>query len=143
MATPGSSEVTGSFTERLKAALGEKSARGFALQCGLSPTAMHQYLTGKSEPTRPALISMARNAEVNLEWLLTGEGPQKKISGDCMLDRDLYDAIIESVDEWLDARKKSLPPAKKLETYHYLYDMFKDLTGVNKEQVDRTLRLVA
>jgi len=143
MVSPDSTEVTSSFTGRLKMAIGEKSVRAFALQCGLSPTAMHQYVTGKSEPTRPALISIARNAEANLEWLLTGEGPQKKIKGECMIDGDLYDAIIESVEEYLAAGNKTLLPAKKLETYRYLYDLFKDLPGVNKEQVERTLRLVA
>ena len=60
-----------------------------------------------------------------------------------MIDRDLYDGIIESVEEFLANRNKTLSPAKKLETFHYLYDLFKDMPGINKEQIERTLRLVA
>jgi hypothetical protein len=104
---------------------------------------MHQYLKGKSEPTRLALIAMAHTADVNLEWLMTGEGPMKKNKGSGMIDRDLYEGVIESVEEYLAKRKKSLPPVKKLDIYRYLYDLFKDMPGVNKEQVEKTLQLVA
>lgn len=143
MATPSSLESTSSFAERIKMAIGENSSRAFALQCGLSPTAMHQYMVGKTEPTRPALIAIAHTAGVNLEWLLTGEGPQKKIRGECMLDSARYDGIIKAVEEFLTERELTLSAAKKLETYHYLYDLFKDMPEVDKEQVGRTLRLVA
>lgn len=61
------------FPGRLKEALGEKSIRGFARECGFSDTVLRQYLNGQSEPTRPALLAIARTAGVNLEWLATGK----------------------------------------------------------------------
>lgn len=131
------------FPDRLKMAIGEKSARSFALQCGLSPTVMHQYLSGKSEPTRPAIIAIANTAEVNPGWLLTGDGPMKVVKGSVLIDRDLYDGVIEAVEEYLTEARLSLPSGKKIQTYHYLYDLFKDTTSINKEQLERTLRLVA
>ncbi|MGB7316182.1 MAG: hypothetical protein WA939_24880, partial [Nodosilinea sp.] len=42
------------FPVRLKQAVGDKSIRGFARECGFSDTVLRQYLNGQSEPTRPA-----------------------------------------------------------------------------------------
>jgi hypothetical protein len=141
--TPNLAEERDSFPQRLKLAIGKRSARAFALQCGLSPTVMHQYLVGKSEPTRLALISMADASGVNLEWLISGEGPMEKMEGVTLIDQDLYDGIIEAVEEWLVKNRKALPVEKKLKTYHYLLEMFKGRRGVNKEQLENTLKLVA
>lgn len=66
--------IRDNFTDRLKIAMGAKSARAFALECGISPTGFHQNLTGKTEPSRSSLISIARVGGVSVEWLLTGEG---------------------------------------------------------------------
>lgn len=59
------------FVERLKSVIGEQSIRSFAIKCGFSNTVLGKYLTG-SEPSRPALIAIARTAGVSLEWLATG-----------------------------------------------------------------------
>lgn len=77
--TPAASidaEALSSFPDRLiKLAIGAKSARAFAMECGISPTGFHQNLKGKTEPARPALIAIARTAGVRIDWLITGEGP--------------------------------------------------------------------
>jgi phage repressor protein C with HTH and peptisase S24 domain len=62
-----------SFPTRLKQAMGDSSIRGFARECGFSDTVLRQYLNGQSEPTRPALLAIARTAQVSLEWLAVGE----------------------------------------------------------------------
>jgi phage repressor protein C with HTH and peptisase S24 domain len=61
------------FPARLKQAVGDKSIRGFARDCGFSDTVLRQYLNGQSEPTRPALLAIARTAQVSVEWLATGQ----------------------------------------------------------------------
>ncbi len=61
------------FPVRLKQAVGDKSIRGFARDCGFSDTVLRQYLNGQSEPTRPALLAIARTAKVSVEWLATGQ----------------------------------------------------------------------
>ena len=68
----------GNFPDRLKEAIGEASVRSFARSAGLSETALRQYLSGKSEPTRPALVSIADAAEVSIQWLIVGEGNKEK-----------------------------------------------------------------
>ena len=51
-----------------------RSVRAFALQTGVSITAMRGYLSGAHDPTREALIRIAMSFEVGLEWLATGRG---------------------------------------------------------------------
>lgn len=64
----------GRFPERLRKAIGARSIRSFAAECGLSDTVLRQYLSGKSEPSRMALIAIAREARVRIEWLVSGTG---------------------------------------------------------------------
>lgn len=68
-------EEIGRFPDRLKEAISGKSVRAFARETGLSDTVLRQYLAGQSEPTRPALIVIARAANVGVEWLATGGYP--------------------------------------------------------------------
>ncbi|MGD1929255.1 MAG: XRE family transcriptional regulator [Leptolyngbyaceae cyanobacterium] len=69
------------FPSRLKKAVGENSIRGFARSCGFSDTVLRQYLNGQSEPTRPALLSIARIADVSLEWLAGGQASSSETGG--------------------------------------------------------------
>ncbi|MEM6432606.1 MAG: S24 family peptidase [Cyanobacteria bacterium P01_D01_bin.115] len=69
------------FPSRLKKAVGDNSIRGFARSCGFSDTVLRQYLNGQSEPTRPALLSIARIADVSLEWLAGGQASSSETGG--------------------------------------------------------------
>ena len=70
------------FPNRLKKAIGDNSIRGFARSCGFSDTVLRQYLNGQSEPTRPALLAIARSADVSLEWLAGGQASSHLESGE-------------------------------------------------------------
>lgn len=122
--------------------MGQISARSFALLCGLSPSVIHQYLTGKSEPTRQALIVMAKAAEVNPAWLLSGDQPMKKVTGSLLIDRDFYDRVMQAVEDYLSKEGSSLPLSKKFQIYHYLYELFEESRCIDEEQLLKTLRLV-
>jgi len=74
------------FIKRLREAIGGKSIRSFAEKCEISETALRQYLSGKSEPTRPPLNAIARTGGVNIKWLATGEGYKS-------------DAVMDSIKE--------------------------------------------
>lgn len=75
---PSSSIELGSFSDRLKILAGEKAARTFAIELGISPSTFHQYFKGQSEPTRPVLSAIADKTGVNLQWLIDGAGPMRK-----------------------------------------------------------------
>jgi len=55
------------FPERLKKIIGTQSVRSFAHACGLSDTVVRQYLSARSEPTRPSLLALARGGQVCIE----------------------------------------------------------------------------
>lgn len=62
------------FPLRLQTCIGGESARAFSRKIGISPSTMGQYLSGKSEPTRPVLIAIADASGVSVDWLATGRG---------------------------------------------------------------------
>lgn len=80
------------FAKRLHEAKGDESARSFAQRAGVSSNVMNQYLSGKSEPTRPNLMKIAEAAHVNLEWLATGRGAKSDRDED--LERYLDDITL-------------------------------------------------
>lgn len=68
----------GTFSERLRSLVGEQSARSFAAELNISPSGFHQYLTGKSDPTRIVLSLIANKTGACLQWLVDGTGPMLK-----------------------------------------------------------------
>lgn len=60
------------FAERLRKAIGDKSIRQFATDCGISYGAMHKYFTGLTQPTLDNLVVLSKTAGVSIEWLATG-----------------------------------------------------------------------
>lgn len=80
------SEEIGSFPARLRQAIGDKSIRAFARECGFSDSVLRQYLSGQSEPTRPALIAIARTAGVQIAWLVSGQVPDLSARYECVED---------------------------------------------------------
>lgn len=88
------------FPTRLKEAIGSNSIRGFARNCGFSDTVLRQYLSGQSEPTRPALLAIARAAEVSLEWLATGQMSSKE-SAESLATQYVYKEPLAFKSDWL------------------------------------------
>ncbi|MEO0356476.1 MAG: S24 family peptidase [Cyanobacteria bacterium P01_A01_bin.3] len=88
------------FPERLREVVGDQSIRGFARECGFSDTVLRQYLNGQSEPTRPALLAIARTAQVSLEWLASGEASSRG-SNDSLDEKYTYKRPLAFETEWL------------------------------------------
>ena len=88
------------FPTRLKQAIGKKSIRAFARECGLSDTVLRQYLSGQSEPTRPVLLTIARVADVGLEWLVAGKPSPGEVA-EGLLERYLYREALAFEKDWL------------------------------------------
>lgn len=74
---PTSLGEVGSFSKRLKGAIGETSVRGFAAKCGLSDAVLRSYLRGATFPSLDRLVAIAKAANVRTGWLATGEGPMR------------------------------------------------------------------
>ncbi|MEO1133614.1 MAG: helix-turn-helix transcriptional regulator [Cyanobacteria bacterium J06639_1] len=61
------------FAQRLTLALGSESVHAFSRRAGISNTALRSYLKG-SIPGIDKAMRIAATAEVNLLWLIAGEG---------------------------------------------------------------------
>jgi phage repressor protein C with HTH and peptisase S24 domain len=62
------------FPQRLREAIGSQTVRAFARRLGFPETAVHEYLSGASEPRVGRLALMARLTRVHPEWLVLGVG---------------------------------------------------------------------
>jgi transcriptional regulator with XRE-family HTH domain len=100
------------FVTRLKEVVGKESIRSFAKKCDISDTALRQYLSGKSEPTRLPLIAIARAGMVNIEWLVTGIGSMRKVDEE-LFNTSLLALIIELLEEKEKETNKELTPFEK------------------------------
>lgn len=63
-----------SFPERLKELMGNKSIRSFGEEIDASEGGIRKWLNNTSRPSFDKVVRIARQYNVNLEWLSTGEG---------------------------------------------------------------------
>lgn len=139
------------FPERLKAAIGNKSLRTFGKICGLSDAAIRKYLSGVNEPRMAALVSMAKAADVNIEWLATGEGPMTRgeerpheVAGGLLLDQDLLLMVVEAIEEGLNHAGREMAPAAKARLVLAAYDLYADIEKpVDKAKILKLIKSAA
>lgn len=119
-----------SFPMRLSALVGERSVRSFALASGVSQTVIRKYLAGESEPTRPALIALARTGGASVGWLAAGEetAPQSQSHA---VRRDSLKMAVQLAEEALGGRY--LVPADYAELVDLIYDAL--VNGLPSAQV--------
>ena len=83
---------------------------------------------------------------VNLEWLLSGEGEMRPDEAtDKAADLKTLRAVVEAVEEHLQGEGKNLAPAKKAELIAMLYEMFAEEENrqVDKKTVAKLIRLAS
>ena len=161
------------FAARLKACVGDESLRAFAFKAGISPTALRQYLIGKSEPTRPMLVALARAAGVQVAWLVTGDGPMRAaapspaepsnispgegetaersaerghddVPREGAIQSDLLTEAAIMLEQELALAHQVLPPEKKGEAIALLYELLREGPAHHQRQkLQRILRLVS
>lgn len=66
------------FPDRLGQLLDKGNVHAFAKKIGMSDPVVRQYLSGKSQPSRTAIIQIIKATGVTADWLLTGEGPMRR-----------------------------------------------------------------
>lgn len=62
-----------SFADRLRWVIGDEAVYAFGRRAGISDTALRSYLKG-SVPSIDKAVKIAQVGQVNLNWLITGEG---------------------------------------------------------------------
>jgi transcriptional regulator with XRE-family HTH domain len=136
------------FSDRLREAIDGRSLRSFGADCGLSEGALRKYLAEKSEPGMSALVSMARTADVRIEWLATGDGPMRpgdhdgapRYSAD-PLDEEVMGYIIEKTLEVFEKDKRYLKPSDMKKLIFALYNAVKE-GEVEKQDIESNVILL-
>lgn len=64
------------FKDRLLLIIGERSVSSFGRMCEIGESSLRQYLQGAA-PKIDRIAAIAKAADVNIEWLVTGEGPMR------------------------------------------------------------------
>jgi len=113
-----------SFQDRVKKIISMAgSADKLAYNAGVSPSLIGKYLSGKTDPTRKKLIALADAACVNIEWLVTGEGPMRAGERE-RFNIELLSLIIESLDKHEVANQDKFTSDEKAEYISYIYELY-------------------
>ncbi len=72
--------TSNSIADRLRELAGSGSTNAFAKKCGLPATSIRQYLEG-SIPGADKVAQIAERNGVSLLWLVTGQGPMRRLEG--------------------------------------------------------------
>ena len=127
------------------------SQQAFAKLFETSSGYISEVEQGKKTPGGDFFCSLRRVFGVDLNWILAGEEGASEFSKlltipqgrRWIVDKELLELIITTVDEFLDKENLELSPDRKFKVYQHLYEMFEEKHEVEPEVVIRTLRLVA
>lgn len=94
---------------------------------GIKRRTMYDYASGRSEPKVSALVAIARETEVSIEWLAVGEGDALKKTDVVVKEASLHDIrrFVWNIAEtyWEETPRRTKPEAfadKFLEMFDYL-----------------------
>jgi len=136
-----------SLSERIAKALVSTgvSNKELADELGVHENTIISYKKCRGTIKGVVIERLANRYKFNSSWLVTGEGPlYAKESGAAPVDLGLLGDTISVVEEWLERKKRRLPPEKKAKVILYLYEEY--LEREEKPEiatVERLLQLVA
>jgi len=134
------------FNSRLRASI-PGSVNAFAKKCGMGESLIRKYLDGPTLPGVENAAKMAAEAEISLEWLITGVG-EKQPSGGAVatsgpIDEALLQDVITAIEELLFERGVELTPAKKARAIALAFELFQEDGAVDRETVIQLIQLAA
>jgi len=108
----------------------------FAKRIGVIDRLVSKWEKGANDPTTKSLLLIAKEFNVNLHWLLTGEGemfirketPSTGVLSSSIIDRELFQRITETIEEYYKAGLlKGVPEEEVMEMIKFLYKKIKPL----------------
>jgi transcriptional regulator with XRE-family HTH domain len=87
------------------------NGKTFSSIIGISQGTLSDIETNKTKPSTKTLAGVIRNTDINIEWLLTGEGDETAsknydINSD---DRIKYFGILNELNEWISEESRKNP----------------------------------
>lgn len=110
MSTPNEEKIKRIFSERINELIGENSVSAFARRVGLKQAAIDRYAKGLRVPAADALVAIASECAVSIDWLLgvtsnpNGEDQSEWRSRALCAQRKL-DKVNEALGKILDGTK--------------------------------------
>lgn len=144
------------ISKRIKDIRGNTSQDEFASLLGSHKNTIGRWERGERIPGHDDLSRILTvYPDINPTWLLTGDGPMRKVNQDQVREslteyttdipwdaRTMTD-IIEAIEEVLQEAGEQLIPTEKAKVIIKLYEGFKaDSAKVDKSEIRRSLRLV-
>lgn len=135
------------FHSRLNTLIGSESQSSFARRAGVSQAGLNRICNG-GEPGLKTLTSIALAGGVSVAWLV-GEDerrtPAHRVTevashGEMHLDYELLRVVIETIEQVLTSRRKTLTPDKKAELFLLAYSILKDEEDLQQGS-DKIVRL--
>ncbi len=115
------------------------SQKMFAERLGVSARAYQNWERGEREIPAVMLSVLYEKFRVDPMWILSGPG-ESPLSADARPNPELVEKLVLSVEQWLQRRRKTLPPAKKAHLMRVLYEDFLGKT-VELDHVNKMLLL--
>lgn len=114
------------------------SQAAFGAELGLSDRAYKNYELGIRELPLATALSISEKFEVNIAWLLTGDGAPSAPE-----ERDAIKAAVIAVREYFIAEGETPSPDYESDVVQYVYDEILREGGLNRPRLDayfKTLR---
>ena len=124
------------FSSRIKELIANDSLASFSQNLNISVGSVRNYLSG-GLPAADTALKIADKYNVNIRWLITGEGEKEKKSTpqpSTAFDIELYNLIILKTEIIIAKNLITITPQKRLEIYQSVYDFLKE-TSVNHEEI--------
>ena len=105
---------------------------------------MEKYKRGEADPSRARLVAIARAANVNLQWLATGEGPMRpgeiEYQGEGVEDAQLFDKVVRVLEDALDEADLYIPAKDK---GNVIREVYQEALAEEKAGRDATQKIKA
>ncbi|MEO2082918.1 MAG: helix-turn-helix transcriptional regulator [Desulfurobacteriaceae bacterium] len=108
--------------------------REFARRVGVIESLVRKWERGENDPTSKSLQAIAKEFNVNLHWLLTGEGEmfitrsKEEIPKTELLDREIIQKIFEVLEGFYQqGLLKDVPEEELMEVVKFVYKRVKPL----------------
>ena len=117
----------------------DKTHKGLAKKFGVSSTMVWHYRNGEKKPSMDQAIKMSKILGINVQWLMTGEGPKRTPTSE---EQNLIEWILSlsesernALNTLLPADRKPSPPSpEELETQFFI-QAYKNLPQDRKEVI--------
>lgn len=105
---------------------------------------LQNYVSGKQLPGADALVRFHKALNVDLNWLLTGDGLQElEAPSSIGLNEELLQQIIEGVESLLNKKRKVLPLDKKTKIIVMLYKTASIQQNLDPETIRQLIEIAA